>query len=163
MERYYKVEKESNTGKAIMEIRTRMNKFREKADSVKEKYGITNMYRIFWDLCGVCACKFSTTPDKADWKIVDGGYMPNMQSKNKELLDDFKELQALSIKRAELENLLGHGDPFHQVGYEFFDDCVVFASDDKHQMRCADAKPISNTVYLRMQKEKKKKHQYRRS
>lgn len=157
MDLYYKVEKESKTGKAFMEIQARKDKFDEKAHSVMEKYGITNMYRIGWDLCGVYTCKFSTPPDKADWKRVDDGYMPKVRSKNKELLDDFKELKALSIKRQEIDDLLGHGDPFHQVGYEIFDDCVVFISDDKHPKRCADAKPISNTVYLRMQKEKEKK------
>lgn len=152
MELYYKVEKESKTGKAFMEIQARKDKFTEKAHSVLEKYGITSMYRIGWDLCGVYTCKFSTPPDKADWKRVDDGYMPKVRSKNKELLDDFKELKALSIKRQEIDDLLGHGDPFHQVGYEIFDDCIVFISDDKHPTRCSDVKPISNTVYLRMKK-----------
>lgn len=152
MELYYRVEKESKTGKAFMDIQARVKKFREKAKSVMDKYGIKQMYHIGWDLCGVYTCKFSTPPDKADWKRVDDGYMPKIRSKNKELLDDFKELKALSIKRIAIDNLLGHDDPFHQVGYETFDDCIVFISNDKHPTRCPDAKPISNMVYLRMQK-----------
>lgn len=156
MELYYRVEKESKTGKAFMEIQARKKKFDDKAQSVMDKYGIRCMYRIGWDLCGVQTCKFNTPPDKTDWKRVDDGYMPKVRSKNKELLDDFKELKALSIKRSEIDNLLGHGEPFHQVGYEIFDDCIIFISDDKHPKKCPDAKPISNTAYLRMQKEKEK-------
>lgn len=157
MELYYRVEKESQTGKAFMAIQVRKEKFDEKAHSVMKKYGIKAMYRIGWDLCGVYTCKFETPPDKADWKKVDDGYMPKKTSKNNELLDDFKELKDLSIKRQEIDDLLGHGDVFHQVGYEIFDDCIVFVSDDAHQKRCPDAKPISNTTYLRMQKQAKNK------
>lgn len=153
MELYYKVKKESKTGKAFMEIQNRKKKFDDKALSVMEKYGISNMYRIGWDLCGVYTCKFNTPPDKTDWKRVDDGYMPKVRSKNKELLDDFKELKALSVKRQEVDILLGLCDTFFQVGYEIFDDCIVFITDDKHPKYCADAKPISNTVYLRMKKE----------
>lgn len=156
MNLYYRVKKESKTGKAFMEIQARVEKFREKAKSVMDKYGIKQIYHIGWDLCGVYTCKFNTPPDKADWKIVDDGYMPKVRSKNKELLSDFKELKDMSIKRQEVDDLLGHGDPFHQVGYEIFDDCIVFISDDKRPTRCSDAKPISNTVYLRMQKERRK-------
>lgn len=155
MELYYRVEKESKTGKAFMEIQARKKKFDDKAKSVMDKYGIRSIYRISWDLCGVQTCKFNTPPDKTDWKRVDDGYMPKVRSKNKELLEDFKELRALSIERSEIDDLLGHGDPFHQVGYEIFEDCIVFVSDDKHPKKCPDAKPISNTVYLRMQKRKR--------
>ena len=83
--------------------------------------------------------------------------MPKVRSKNKELLDDFKELNRLTIRREEVDNLFGHDDPFYQVGYEIFDDCIVFISDDKHPKRCADAKPISNTVYLRMREKRRRK------
>lgn len=153
MELYYKVEKESKTGKAFMEIQVRKENFDKKAHAVMEKYGIRCIYRIGWDLCGVYTCKFDTTPDKSDWKRIDDGYMPKVRSKNKELLEDFKELKALSIKRSEIDALLGFKDPFFQVGYEIFDDCIVFISDDDHPVRRSDVSPISNTDYLRMKQQ----------
>ena len=46
MELYYKVEKESKTGKAFMEIQARKKKFDDKAQSVMDKYGINNLSEI---------------------------------------------------------------------------------------------------------------------
>ena len=50
MELYYKVEKESKTGKTFMDIQARVKKFTEKATSVMDKYGIKQIYHIGWDL-----------------------------------------------------------------------------------------------------------------
>ena len=156
MELYYKVEKDSNTGIAFLEIMDRLDKFNEKALSVMKKYGIRNIMRISWDLCGVQTCKFATPPDTTDWKKVDDGYMPRVRSKNKELLEDFKELRKLTIKRSEIDVLLGKKNPFSQAGYEVFDDCIVFTTTDTDKLRCRDAVPISNLVYKKMRDTKKR-------
>lgn len=156
MELYYKVEKESNTGIAFFEIMDRLDKFNEKALSVMNKYGIRNIKRIGWDLCGVYTCKFNTPPDATDWKKVEDGYMPRSRSKNKELLADFKELHELTIKRSEIDVLVGQKNPFNQVGYEVFDDCIVFTTTDTNRLRCRDAKPISNLAYKKMRDIKKR-------
>ena len=157
MERYFKVEKDSKTGRAFMEIMARKAKFDDKAKAVCDKYGIRQMYCIGWDLCGVHTCKMNTTPDKADWKKVDDGYMPKVRSKNKELLADFAELHALSIRRDEVDLLLGQKNPFHQVGFDVLDDCIVFTIGDDYKIRCADAKEISNMAYSAMRKNDKGK------
>lgn len=152
MELYYKVSKDSKTGKAFIAIIDRVKKFRKKATIVCEKYGIKEMYHIGWDLCGVYTCKFHSTPDRKDWKKVDNGYMPNVRSKNTELLQDFAELKELSVKRSEIDCLLGLDNPFHQVGYEIFDDCIVFITDDKNDIKHQDAVMISNVEYINMRK-----------
>ena len=156
MDLYYKVEKESNTGVAFMEIMDRLDKFNEKALAVMKKYGIRNIMRIGWDLCGVHTCKFNTPPDATDWKKVEDGYMPRVRSKNKELLSDFKELSKMTIKRSEIDVLLGKRNPFCQAGYEVFDDCIVFITSDTDKPRCRDANPISNLEYQKMRDTKKR-------
>ena len=150
MDLYYKVSKESNTGVAFMGIMDRLDKFNEKALSVMKKYGIRNIMRIGWDLCGVQTCKFNTPPDVTDWKKVEDGYMPRVRSKNKELLADFKELCEMTIKRSEIDVLLGKKNPFSNAGYEVFDDCIVFVTSDTDKLHCRDAKPISNLEYKKM-------------
>lgn len=153
MELYYKVSKDSKTGKAFLKIIDGVEKFRTKAKQICEKYGIIEMYRIGWDLCGVYTCIFKQIPDRTDWKKVDDGYMPKVRSKNKELLQDFAELKKLTIKRSEIDNLLGLDNPFYQVGYEIFDDCIVFITDDKNDIKHQDAVMISNVEYIDMRKE----------
>ena len=70
MELYYKVSKDSKTGKAFLAIMDRVKIFRNKATDVCKKYGIREMYHIGWDLCGVYTCKFHSNPDRTDWKKV---------------------------------------------------------------------------------------------
>lgn len=154
MELYYKVEKDSVTGKAFMNIHERELRFREKAQEVMAKYGIKKMYRIGWDLCGVHTCVFDTPPNREDWKRVDDGYMPKARCKNVELVEDFKELHGLTIKRVEIDKLFNHKNPFFQVGYEIFDDCIVFISDEDNKLNNGDAKIISNMTYLKMKNNK---------
>lgn len=139
-----------------MEIMDRLDKFNEKAMAVMKKYGIRNIMRIGWDLCGVHTCKFNTPPDATDWKKIEDGYMPRARSKNKELKEDFNELHSMTIKRSEIDVLLGKRNPFSQAGYEVFDDCIVFITDEKDKIRCRDAKPISNLEYQKMRDLKNK-------
>ena len=110
MELYYKVSKDSKTGKAFLAIIERIDKFHEKAKLVCEKYGIqeidvhggTNNV-----ICGIYACHFLNTPNNSDWKKVGEGYMPKLRSKNNELIQDFIELKRLSVERLEMDNLIG--------------------------------------------------------
>lgn len=157
MELYYKVPKDSKTGKSFLSIIERLETFHKKAIAVAKKYGIKEMYNIGWQLCGVYTCHFEKQPDRKDWKKVDDGYMPKVRSKNKELLKDFDELKKLSIERSEIDELIGNDNPFHQVGYHIFDDCIIFITDDKHDIKCKDTHMISNIEYMQLKERESQK------
>ena len=153
MELYYKISKESKTGKAFLEIMKRVNLFDDKRKAVCEKYGIRTMFRWSHYLCGVSACRFYQQTDKKDWKKVEHGYMPRVRCKNKELLKDFEELKSLSIECSEVDVLFGVDNPFYHVGYRIFDDCIVILADDDYDVECEDAEMISNLDFIKLKKD----------
>ena len=154
MELYYKISKESKTGKAFLEIMKRVNLFDDKEKAFREKYGIRSILHWSYYLRGVSACRFyqKSDTDKKDWKKVEQGYMPRVRCKNKELLKDFEELKSLSIKCSEVDVLFGVANPFYHVGYKIFDDCIVILADDDYDIECDDAEMISNLDFIKLEK-----------
>lgn len=150
MDLYYKVSKSSLLGKQFNSVMDKLDAFNKKAKIICDKYDILQMYHINWDFCGVYTCHFKETPNRTEWKKVDDGYMPKKRCKNKELLNDFKQLKELSVSWDEINSLFGIDDIFFHVGFKIFEDCIVFIVDTEHDILNKDAKQISNLDYLNM-------------
>lgn len=113
--RYYKIAKDSETGKKFAELLDRVRDFKETRDRFAEKYGIEGFYTQFKYLAGAGEVEFKdkTYANMQNWKrsLDKRAYLPRVNPKDKELKKDWESLQKKSILRSEVDEIAGCKEP----------------------------------------------------
>lgn len=160
MDRYYKIAKDSETGKKFSELVDRYNDFEVKRKSFAEKYGIKGFYsyEMYLAYVGEVVFKDSSFVDKDNWKkgCSSNSYLPKKNPKDKQLKKDWEELRSKSIQRYEIDKIVGGKDPFHHCGFDYSVEDYFFIFTDKPEKFDfpSDVIEISNLEYLELTKQK---------
>lgn len=160
MDRYYKIAKDSETGKKFAELVERYNDFKETRKKFADKYGVKGWHKYQMYLARVADVVFEhgTPIDRDNWKKSSepGGYIPKVNPKDKQLKKDWEELQSKSIQRFEVDKIVGGKDPFHQCGFDYSVEDYFFIFTDKPEIFDfpSDVIEISNLEYLELTKQK---------
>lgn len=159
MDRYYKIAKDSETGKKFAELVQRVFDFKNARNEFFLKYGIKK-YRLYdMYLVSVDAVFFidESSIDRANWKSRgDKTYIPKKNPKDKQLKKDWENLQSKKILRSEVDKIVGCKDPFHHCGFDYSVEDYFFIFTDKPEAFDfpSDVKEISNLEYLELTKQK---------
>lgn len=159
MDRYYKIAKDSETGKKFTELMERLNDFLDTRNRFAERYGIEGFYTYGMYLASVADVRFKdkTFADKDNWKkdAKSGCFRPKVNPKDKQLRKDWEELQSKSIQRFELDKIVGGSDPFHQCGFDYSEEDYSFIFTNKPETFNfpSDVIEISNLEYLELTKQ----------
>lgn len=160
MDRYYKIAKDSETGKKFSELVDRYNDFEDKRKRFAEKYGIKGFYsyEMYLAYVGDVVFKDSLFVDKDNWKKggSSNSYLPKKNPKDKQLKKDWEELRSKSIQRCEIDKIVGGKDPFHMCGFDYTskDFFFVFTNKPEKFDFPSDVIEISNLEYLELTKQK---------
>lgn len=123
MERYYKTNRDSETGLKLKAILDKADKFNKHVEKLRKKYGFTETWHSTFFYKDLSAVTFEKEPDMTIWKrmkdVHSNSYYPRTKCKDKSVLADFKELSKLSIRRDELDEIVGNNDVFCQAGFNF--------------------------------------------
>lgn len=160
MDRYYKIAKDSETGKKLSELVERYNDFEVKKREFAEKYGIKGFYsyEMYLAHVGDVVFKDSSHVDKNNWKkgCASNAYLPKQNPKDRQLKKDWEELRSKSIQRFELDKIVGGKDPFHMCGFDYSSEDFFFIFTEKPEKFDfpSDVIEISNLEYLELIKQK---------
>lgn len=155
MERYYKTNRDSNTGLKIKAILDRADKFDEQLKILREKYGFGKIWTLSCYYKSLDAVEFKEEPDMTVWKVVKdlcNAYYPRKRSKNKDVLNDFKDLEKLQIRRDELDEIIGNDNFFNQAGF-YLTSPEVYIFIVESDWKCnipKDCKEITNIEYAKL-------------
>lgn len=155
MNRYYKTNKDTETGLNIQALLDRADVFDKQVEILREKYGFTRVWASSFYFRNLSAVEFEGEPDMSIWKKVrdiDGGYYPRSRSKNKEVLNDFTELKNLEIKRDELDDIIGNKRVFAHAGFkDTIPDIYIFIVGSDWGCKIPeDCEEISNIEYEKL-------------
>lgn len=154
MDRYYKIPKDSETGKKLNEVIRKAEEFEALRVDFAKKYNLKYTYGSNFYLCSVTGVVFNGTPDSINWRLTSDRmcYIPRKRTKDKELLDRWNELQQKKIRRSDIDEIIGGIDPFQQCGFDFsFPDCFYVTIGDINAYDIpADCIEISNIEYLNL-------------
>lgn len=155
MERYYKTNRDSETGLMIKALLDRAAEFDKQVDNLREKYGFTKIWTSSFYYRSLDIVEFESEPDMSVWKKmkdVQNGYYPRARSKNKEALSDFTELNQLRIRRDELDNIIGNNRAFTKAGFIFtVPEIYIFIVKSNWECKIPkDCKEISNIEYNKL-------------
>lgn len=159
MDRYYKIAKDSETGKKFTELVKRVFDFNNARNDFFAKYGIKK-YRLYdMFLVSVDSVFFidESSVDRANWKKEsDNTYIPKKNPKDKQLKKDWENLQSKRILRSEVDKIVGCKDPFHHCGFDYSVEDYFFIITDKPEKFDfpSDVIEISNLEYLELIKQK---------
>lgn len=160
MERFYKIAKDSETGKKLAELVGRLEDFKATRKKFAEKYGIRGVHHYEMYLANVASVVFKdeSSIDRDNWRISPDrlGYIPKKNPKDKQLKKDWYELQSKNIQRFEVDRIVGGKDPFHQCGFDFSLEDLFFMITNKPENFDfpSDVIEISNLEYLELTKQK---------
>lgn len=157
MERYYKTNRDSNTGLKIKAILDRAGKFDEQLKILREKYGFGKIWTLSDYYKSVDAVEFKEEPDMTIWKKIEGicndnAYYPSIYSTNKDVLNDFNDLKKLKIGRYKLDEIIGNDNYFNQAGF-YFDSPGIYIFIVESDWKCnipQDCKEITNIEYEKL-------------
>ena len=155
MDRYYKVSIDSETGSKLKVLLDKADAFQNQVEKLRQKYGFKNTWHSSFYYKSLDAVEFEEEPDMTVWKKVKDcfhGYYPRTKCKNKEVLNDFKDLDKLCIRRDELDHIIGNGSVFCHAGFYFtVPDCYLFSVDSEWKCKIPkDCKEISNIEYNKL-------------
>lgn len=159
MDRYYKIAKDSETGKKFAELVQRVFDFKNARNEFFVKYGIKK-YRLYdMYLVSVDAVFFidESSIDRANWESIgDKTYIPKKNPKDKQLKKDWENLQSKKILCSEVDKIVGCKDPFHHCGFDYSVEDYFFIFTDKPEIFDfpSDVIEISNLEYLELTKQK---------
>lgn len=160
MDRYYKIAKDSETGKKLAELVSRLEDFKATRNKFADKYGVRGVHHYEIYLASVASVVFKneTSIDKDSWKRSPDpqGYIPKDNPKNNELKKDWQELQSKSILRYKLDEIVGGTDQFVHCGFDYSMEDYFFIFTDKPEAFDfpSDVIEISNIEYLELTKQK---------
>lgn len=153
MKRYYKTDRDSKTGLKIKAILDRASEFDAHVEILQEKYKFKKIWNLSYYFKNIDAVEFNEEPDMTVWKEVEGlenaFYPRRRHNKNKDLLNDFKDLKKLQIRRDELDKIIGHNDFFNRAGFYFVSPGIyifIVESDWKCNIP-EDCEEITNLEY----------------
>ena len=155
MDRYYKVSINSETGLKLKALIDKATEFDKKIDKLREKYGFKNYWHSSFYYKSLDVVELQEEPDMTVWKKEKDcfhGYSPRMKSKNKEVLNDFKELAELRIRRDELDDIIGNDSVFCHAGFDFtVPEFYLFTVDREWKCKTPkDCKEISNIEFEKL-------------
>lgn len=154
MNRYYKISKDSETGKKLNEVIRKAEEFEALRVDFAKKYNLKCTYGSNFYLCSVVGVVFNDAPDTTNWRLSNDRmcYIPRKRTKDDELLDRWNELQEKKIPRSAIDKIIGGKDAFKQCGLDFsFPDCFYVTIDDINAYDIpADCIEISNIEYLNL-------------
>lgn len=157
MDRYYKIPKDSETGKKLNEVIRKAEEFEDLRVDFAKKYNLKYTYGSNFYLCSVVGVVFKDSPNKTNWRLSSDRmcYIPRKKTTDDELLDRWNELQEKKIPRSAIDKIIGGKDAFKQCGLDFsFPDCFyVTISDINAYDIPTDCIEISNIEYLNLKKE----------
>ena len=145
--KYYKIPRESETGKKILSIIERCERFKDEMNRLKKKYGFKDVYGTNDYLCSCEGVTFDAPPP--GWKLdreakdIDKISIYKPMSMNKVAYKDMYNLNKMRVKRCEIDLLVGQTDSLYHVGYDIKEEYIIITSDDKHKVEGVDVKEIT--------------------
>ena len=100
MERYYKTIRDSKTGLKIKALIDKADEFDKQVAVLREKYGFSKTWTSSFYYRSLDIVEFTEEPDMANWKRmkdVHNGYYPRARCKNKEILQDFTDINKMFL------------------------------------------------------------------
>lgn len=154
---YFKIEKESPTGKKIMDIMQRCDKFFEEAKRLKKKYGFDEIYCVESWLCGCTGVSFKNQPPER-WKLLKNEFDEHSSPKrywpyvaNKVAYRELRKLASMRVRRSEIDALLNQTDIFHNVGHNVkHPNYIGIVTTPGHNVSGDDVTPISENEYKQL-------------
>jgi hypothetical protein len=118
MGRWYKIPKDSPTGKRLQAISDRMDVFQKAWLKFREKYGIKSCTYYSEHLCDALAMDFDHEPDAAIWHQLKRGDLKGLYKpyKNTDAYKEWQQLRKLRVERIELDHAMGDPTNFPDVG-----------------------------------------------
>ena len=155
MERYYKISRSSETGLKIKALLDKADEFNKQVEVLRKKYGFGKTWTSSFYYRSLDIVEFQEEPDMANWrriKDVSNGYYPRARGKNKEILQDFTDLNKGRIRRDELDTIIGNEGVFTQAGFDFtIPDIYVFIVESNWKCKSpGDCEEISNVEYSKL-------------
>ena len=126
MGRWYKIPKDSPTGKRLQAISDRIDVFQEAWMKFKEKYGIKSCTYYSEHLCDVLAMDFDHEPDAAVWHQLKRGDLKDLYKpiSGTDAYKDWQKLRKLRVERIELDHAMGDPTNFPDVGIHWANICL---------------------------------------
>lgn len=126
---WYKIPKDSPTGKRLQNVSERRDAFQEAWLKFREKYGVKSCIYYSEHICDAVAFEFDHEPDATLWhKLLRGdlkdAYKP---VKGTEAYKEWQKLRKLRVERIELDHAMGDPDDFPDVGIHWGNDEYFFA------------------------------------
>lgn len=155
MERYYKTSRSSETGLKIKALLDKADEFNKQVEVLRNKYGFGKTWTSSFYYRSLNIVEFQEEPDMANWKRikdVSNGYYPRARGKNKEILQDFTDLNKGRIRRDELDTIIGNEGVFTHAGFDFtIPDIYVFIVESNWKCKFpSDCEEISNVEYSKL-------------
>lgn len=155
MERYYKTIRSSKTGLKIKTLLDKADEFDKQVEVLRKKYGFGKTWTSSFYYRSLDIVEFKEEPDMANWKKmkdVSNGYYPRARGKNKEILQDFIDLNKNTIRRDELDTIIGNEGVFTQAGFDFtIPDIYVFIVESNWKCKFPkDCEEITNVEYNKL-------------
>lgn len=129
MGKWYKIPKDSPTGKRLQTIREQYDAFSEEWTKYRERYSVKGAVFYVEHICDVLAFTFDGEPDVTIWHQLkrgefEGNYKP---IKGTQAYKDWQKLRKLRVERIELDHAMGDPDDFPDVGIHWGNDEYFFA------------------------------------
>lgn len=155
MERYYKTNRDSKTGLKIKALLDKADEFDKQVAVLCKKYGFGKIWTSSFYYRSLDIVEFTEEPDMANWKRikdVHNGYYPRARGKNKEILQDFIDLNKGRIRRDELDTIIGNEGVFTHAGFDFtIPDIYVFIVESGWKCKLPkDCEEITNVEYSQL-------------
>lgn len=157
MTTYYKIPRDSETGRKFEALDARCDEVNEKLHTLKKKYGFEGWYTNRWNAAGhVVAVLFpdrkTAAGEEVDmklWKVAEcgyGSYAPRLKGEGKKIYEEL--LACGEVTRYEYNEVMGVGDIAHLIGVnnngEFY---VVAMNKSKSSGIPADATEITASEF----------------
>lgn len=155
MERYYKTTTSSKTGQKIKTLLEKADEFDKQVEVLRKKYGFGKTWTSQFYYKSLDIVEFKEEPDMDNWKKikdVSNGYYPRARGKNKEILQDFTDLNRNTIRRDSLDEIIGNEEVFTQAGFDFsIPDIYVFIVESNWKCKIPkDCEEITNVEYNKL-------------
>ena len=136
MGRWYKIPKDSPTGKRLQAIYDRMDVFQKAWLNFREKYGIKSCIYYSEHLCDALVMDFDHEPDAAIWHQLKRGDLKGLYKpyKNTDAYKEWQQLRKLRVERIELDHAMGDPTDFLDVGIHWGNEEYFFV----HYRFCPD-------------------------
>lgn len=159
MGKWYKIPKDSPTGKRLQTIREQYDVFSEAWAKYRERHGVKGAIYYVEHICDVLAFTFEDEPDATVWHQLkrgefEGNYKP---IKGTQAYKDWQKLRKMRVRHIELDRAMGDTGDFSRVGIHWGNDEFFFVHykfGPKYELG-EECEPISDEEYRLMTGDKK--------